>query len=80
MLLELEIPLGPLIVLVDTVMVTFGASADASWGEEAGILPVLSVLEGSLDLLAEEVVGELGWKRSFLSKSSFNNSIFSIQS
>ena len=40
MLLELEMPLGPLVVLVGTVMVTFGASADASWGEEAGILLV----------------------------------------
>ena len=49
MLLELEIPLGLSVVLVGTVVVTFGASADAFWGGEAGILSVLSVLEGSLD-------------------------------
>ena len=71
MLLELEIPLGLLVVLVGTVVVTFGASADAFWGGEAGILSVLSVLEGSLDLLVEEVVEGLGWRRDFLSNSSF---------
>ena len=56
----LERSLGSLVILTGTVLVTFEVSADASWGEEAGILLVLSVLEESLDLLAEEVVGELG--------------------
>ena len=65
MLLELEIPLGLSVVLVGTVVVTFGASADVFWGGEAGILSVLSVLEGSLDLLVEEVVEGLGGEEIF---------------
>ena len=60
MLSALERSLGSLVILMGAVLVTFEVSADASWGEEAGILLVLSVLEESLDLLAEEVVGDLG--------------------
>ena len=53
-----------------SVEATFGALAGAAGGEEASISLVMSVLEGSLDLLAE-VVGELGERRSFLSRPSF---------
>ena len=63
--------LGPLVVLVSTVLVAFKVLVDASWGKEIGNLLVLSKLEESLDLLAEEVVKELSWRRSFISKSSF---------
>ena len=68
---ELEMSLGPLVVLVSTVLVAFKVLVDASWGKEIGNLLVLSKLEESLDLLAEEVVKELSWRRSFISKSSF---------
>ena len=59
----------------DMVSMTWSASDDAVWSEGTGVSLVLSMLGETLGslviLVAVEVIGDRGWRRSCLSMCSF---------